>query len=120
MPIATGTEIGRAMANRMKQEGIVRAGRIPHPVGDPTQDHEHELAWRKRVLQVSRDALATPLEKQTMDEKLSPERIAAAAEAMALQARPLQLADYTHSYRKQMIAVYAGKLLNQLVSMRRL
>jgi 4-hydroxybenzoyl-CoA reductase subunit beta len=47
-------------------------------------------------------------------ERISEDGINHVAEAMALQARPLQLADYTHSYRKQMIAVYAKRLLKQL------
>lgn len=46
--------------------------------------------------------------------KLTPERIGQAAEAMALAARPLQLADFTHSYRKHMIAVYVSRLLSRL------
>jgi CO/xanthine dehydrogenase FAD-binding subunit len=33
-----------------------------------------------------------------------------------IQARPLQLADYTHSYRKQMVSVYVDRLLSQLTS----
>lgn len=64
MVITAMTSVATAVgANR-----IVRAGRIPHPTGDPTQDPEHELAWRKHVLQVSLDALATPLDKQTIFE----------------------------------------------------
>jgi betaine reductase len=47
---------------------IVRAGRIPHPVGDPTKDPAQERAWRKQVMQKALDALATPIEKQTVFE----------------------------------------------------
>lgn len=47
-------------------------------------------------------------------EKLSHEAIAATANAIALQARPLQLADFTNSYRQQMVALYVGRLLEQL------
>lgn len=57
-----------SVATAVGANRIVRAGRIPHPTGDPTQDPEHELAWRKHVLQVSLDALATPLDKQTIFE----------------------------------------------------
>lgn len=51
-------------------------------------------------------------------EKVSDELIQSVADAMALEARPLQLADYTNAYRKQMIAVYTSKLLNQVVPLR--
>ncbi len=54
--------------------------------------------------------------RELIGAKLSEETIAATAESIALQARPLQLADFTHSYRKQMIAVYASKLLKQLAN----
>ena len=47
---------------------IVAAGRIPHPTGDPTQDPEHERAWRRRVVQTALNALATPIDKQTVFE----------------------------------------------------
>lgn len=47
---------------------IVKAGRIPHPTGDPTKAPEHERAWRERVLEVSLKALTTPLEQQTIFE----------------------------------------------------
>ncbi len=49
-------------------------------------------------------------------ETLTDEQITRVAEEMALQARPLQLADYTNSYRKQMIAVYASRLLKELAN----
>jgi CO/xanthine dehydrogenase FAD-binding subunit len=49
-------------------------------------------------------------------ERLSGALIQSVADAMALVARPLQLADYTNSYRKQMISVYTSKLLNQLAN----
>jgi glycine reductase len=57
-----------SVATAVGANRIVRAGRIPHPTGDPTQEYAHELAWRKRVLQVALDALATQLEKQTLFE----------------------------------------------------
>jgi glycine reductase len=57
-----------SVATAVGANRIVRAGRIPHPTGDPTQDAEHERAWRKHVLEVSLDALATPLEKQRIFE----------------------------------------------------
>jgi CO/xanthine dehydrogenase FAD-binding subunit len=47
---------------------------------------------------------------------ISPELIDSIAAAMALQARPLQLTDFTHSYRKQMIYVYVTRLLEQLTN----
>jgi CO/xanthine dehydrogenase FAD-binding subunit len=65
---------------------------------------------------VTSKPLDMPQAQTLVGEKMTGEVIAAVAEAMALQARPLQLADYTHSYRKQMIAVYASKLLNQLAN----
>lgn len=57
-----------SVATAVGANRIVRAGRIPHPTGDPTQDPEHELEWRKRVMQVSLDALAARIEKQTIFE----------------------------------------------------
>lgn len=47
---------------------IVKAGRIPHPTGDPTKDIEHERQWRKHVAEVALEALATPIEEQTVFE----------------------------------------------------
>jgi betaine reductase len=47
---------------------IVRAGRIPHPVGDPTKDPAQERAWRKHVVETALNALATPVQKQTVFE----------------------------------------------------
>jgi hypothetical protein len=35
---------------------------------------------------------------------------------MTRQARPLHLADFTHSYRKQMVAVYVTRALRQLAN----
>ncbi len=64
MVVTAMTSVATAVgANR-----IVRAGRIPHPTGDPTQDPEHERLWRKHIVQVSLEALATQLEKQTIFE----------------------------------------------------
>jgi glycine/betaine/sarcosine/D-proline reductase family selenoprotein B len=57
-----------SVATAVGANRIVRAGRIPHPTGDPTQDPEHERAWRRKVVQVSLQALATPLDKQTIFE----------------------------------------------------
>jgi len=62
--ITSMTSVATAVgANR-----IVRAGRIPHPTGDPTQDPAHERAWRKHVVQISLNALATPIDKPTIFE----------------------------------------------------
>lgn len=58
--------------------------------------------------------LDMPQAQTLVGEKLTDDLIASVADAIALQARPLQLADFTHSYRKQMIAVYVTRLLNQL------
>ena len=57
-----------SVATAVGANRIVRAGRIPHPTGDPTQDPEHERAWRKHIAEVSLRALATPLDKQTIFE----------------------------------------------------
>ena len=59
---------------------------------------------------------AMPQAQTLVGEKISAGAIAQVAEQMALDARPLQLADFTHSYRKQMIAVYTTRLLNQLLN----
>lgn len=65
---------------------------------------------------VTSQPLDMPQAQTLVGEKISEELIANVADAMALQARPLHLADYTHSYRKQMIAVYSSKLLYQLAN----
>lgn len=57
-----------SVATAVGANRIVRAGRIPHPTGDPTTDPEHERAWRKHVIEVSLKALTTPLEKPTIFE----------------------------------------------------
>jgi glycine/betaine/sarcosine/D-proline reductase family selenoprotein B len=57
-----------SVATAVGANRIVRAGRIPHPTGDPTQDPERERAWRRKVVAVALDALATPIEKQTIFE----------------------------------------------------
>jgi 4-hydroxybenzoyl-CoA reductase subunit beta len=63
---------------------------------------------------VTSKPLDMPQAQTLVGEKLSQDTIASVANAIALQARPLQLADFTHSYRKQMIAVYVSRLLKQL------
>jgi glycine reductase len=56
------TSVAQAVgANR-----ILRAGRIPHPVGDPAKDPEQERAWRRHVVETALAALAAPVEKQTV------------------------------------------------------
>lgn len=65
---------------------------------------------------VTSKPLDMPQAQTLVGEKFSDSLIASVGEAMAVQARPLQLADYTHSYRKQMISVYASKLLKQLAN----
>lgn len=47
---------------------IIKAGRIPHPTGDPTKDIEHERLWRQKVVEVALQALAAPVEQQTIYE----------------------------------------------------
>ncbi len=49
-------------------------------------------------------------------EKLTTESIQPVADEIMRQARPLQLADYTHSYRKQMVGLYVKRALEQLVN----
>jgi 4-hydroxybenzoyl-CoA reductase subunit beta len=65
---------------------------------------------------VTSKPLDMPQAQQLVGARVAGELISAVAEAMALQARPLQLADYTHSYRKQMIAVYTTRLLSRLLN----
>ena len=60
--------------------------------------------------------LAMPQAEQLVGQPLTPEAIAGVAEAMMRQARPLHLADFTHSYRKQMVAVYVSRALRQLAN----
>ncbi len=55
-------------------------------------------------------------EAQTLvGEKLTPDVIESLSGAIMRQARPLHLADYTHSYRKQMVSLYVKRALAQLV-----
>lgn len=63
---------------------------------------------------VTSKPLDMPQAQTLVGEKFDQDIIASVADAIALQARPLQLADFTHSYRKQMIAVYVTRLLNEL------
>lgn len=65
---------------------------------------------------VTSKPLDMPQVHALIGEKLSEELVTTVADEMALQARPLQLADFTHSYRKQMIAVYIRRLINQLAN----
>jgi betaine reductase len=65
------TSVAQAIgANR-----ILRAGRIPHPVGDPTKDPGPELVWRRHVIETALAALAAPIEKQTIFDLRSTERM---------------------------------------------
>ncbi len=47
---------------------IIKAGRIPHPTGDPTKDPEREAQWREKVVATALDALANPIQEQTVFE----------------------------------------------------
>jgi len=47
---------------------IVKAGRIPHPTGDPTRAPDHEVSWREHVVETALNALTTPVEDQTVFE----------------------------------------------------
>ena len=47
---------------------IVKAGRIPHPTGDPSKDPQHERLWRQRVIETALNALITPIDQQTVFE----------------------------------------------------
>jgi betaine reductase len=65
------TSVAQAIgANR-----ILRAGRIPHPVGDPAKDPESERAWRRHVIETALTALAAPIEKQTIFDVRSTGRV---------------------------------------------
>jgi betaine reductase len=52
-----------AMAQSAGANRILSAGRIPHPVGDPSRSPEEEFAWRQGVVRRALDALATTLDK---------------------------------------------------------
>ncbi len=58
--------------------------------------------------------LDAPEARMLVGERITPELIRVVAETMRRRAKPLHLADYTHSYRKQMVAVYVRRLLEQL------
>jgi betaine reductase len=57
-----------SVATAVGANRIVRAGRIPHPLGDLTKNPEQERAWRKQVVQTALTALSTPIQKQTVFE----------------------------------------------------
>jgi CO/xanthine dehydrogenase FAD-binding subunit len=48
--------------------------------------------------------------------EMSAEAIQTVADETMQLARPLQLADYTHSYRKKMVGLYVRRALEQLVN----
>jgi 4-hydroxybenzoyl-CoA reductase subunit beta len=58
--------------------------------------------------------LDMPQAGQLVGQPLTAEAITVVAESLAHRARPLHLADFTHSYRKQMVAVYVTRALRQL------
>ncbi len=55
-----------------------------------------------------------PEARSLVGARVTPEAVAAVAEAISRQTKPLHLADYTHSYRKQMVGVYVTRALRQL------
>jgi 4-hydroxybenzoyl-CoA reductase subunit beta len=58
--------------------------------------------------------LEMPQAGQLVGQPLTAETIGAVAESMTRQARPLHLADFTHSYRKQMVGAYVRRALGRL------
>jgi 4-hydroxybenzoyl-CoA reductase subunit beta len=60
--------------------------------------------------------LEMPQAGQLVGQPLTAQAIAAVADSLTRQARPLHLADFTHSYRKQMVGVYVNRALRQLAS----
>jgi CO/xanthine dehydrogenase FAD-binding subunit len=60
--------------------------------------------------------LEMPQAGQLVGQPLTAQAIAAVADSLTRQARPLHLADFTHSYRKQMVGVYVSRALRQLAS----
>lgn len=62
--------------------------------------------------------LDVPEARVLVGQKVTEETIAALAAEITRQARPLHLADYTLSYRKQMVAVYLTRALKQLTEQR--
>jgi 4-hydroxybenzoyl-CoA reductase subunit beta len=60
--------------------------------------------------------LNMPQAQALIGERMTAELIDKVAEAMALQARPLPLADFTNSYRQRMVSIYVSRLLGQLAN----
>ncbi len=60
--------------------------------------------------------LDMPEARMLVGAPVTPEAVIAVAETMTRQAKPLPLADYTHSYRKQMVGVYVTRAFRQLMS----
>lgn len=56
-----------------------------------------------------------PEVERLVGEKITPEAIRSVSDTIQRNARPLHLADYTHSYRKRMVSVYVTRLLEQLI-----
>lgn len=54
--------------------------------------------------------------EEFVGETFTSETIRRVADDIQRSARPLHLADYTHSYRKRMVSVYVTRLLDQLLS----
>ncbi|HBY93279.1 MAG TPA: 4-hydroxybenzoyl-CoA reductase [Chloroflexi bacterium] len=87
--------LGVAAAVRVGADGVVESARI--------------------VLgAVTSRPLDMPEAQRLVGERLTTEAIASVADAMQRNAKPLHLADYTHSYRKRMVNVYATRLLERL------
>ena len=45
---------------------IVPAIAIPHPLGNPALDHDEEKSLRRKIVEKARNALATPVDGQTI------------------------------------------------------
>jgi glycine reductase len=55
-----------SMATAFGAMRILPAGRIPHPVGDPSRPPEAEAAWRREVVNRALAGLEAPIEEATV------------------------------------------------------
>jgi glycine reductase len=54
------------MARSAGANRILAAGKIPHPVGDPSRTTDEEFAWRRGVVRRALDSLTEAIEEATI------------------------------------------------------
>ncbi len=54
------------MARSAGASRILAAGKIPHPVGDPSRTAEEEFAWRRGLVRKALESLSEAIEETTI------------------------------------------------------